>query len=228
MTVKKKDNPAALGVMAVILLAAMVSIGRSLFSGNAPAAVRVAATAATQDSELPRASSGALPISERDPFSSPLLKMQKAVRPVAGNSLRGPSVMPAVPVTLMPIVPVRRASVSSPGSGLPHAQPAVPVSQRDGALPAGVNVPSGREPVEDEALLTRSLRVTAIVMGAHPYAVLEPMGNSPRTLHVGETYHTLRMVEVRAREIVLNGRSGLWTLLLGTTDTDNPLPTIQK
>ena len=31
MTAKKKDNPAALGVMAVVLVGSLVSVGRSLF-----------------------------------------------------------------------------------------------------------------------------------------------------------------------------------------------------
>ena len=76
----------------------------------------------------------------------------------------------------------------------------------------------------EEKALARAIRVTAIVLGANPYAVLESTGSPPRTLHVSEMYRSMRLAAVRSGEIVLKGRSGLWTLPLATPETEIEQP----
>ena len=213
MATKKKDNPAALAVMGVVLLGALVSVGRSLFAGDPQPGVRQApASTNSSGAGVSIAAPGRLPLSERDPFSSPLLRAASVVQ-------TGPTAAPP-PTAAGPAAPTR----STPG-------PPVPV-----LTPLGSNVRLAPVPVraaplagassEEETRSVGALRVTAIVMGAHPYAVLEPGGGTPRTLHAGEEYRSLRLVAVHPGEIVLKGRFGLWTLPLATPETETaPLDT---
>ena len=214
MTRKKKDNPAALGVMGVILVGALASVGKSLFSGEPPQVVRAArASAETPVEPAPRRLSG-LPVSYRDPFSSPLLK-QAAARSTANGPAPAPRNVGTEQVAV-----VRRPSPLVAAPVLTPLRPFLPIpraSSRATAAESGTSAPP------DEMALVRSLRVTAIVMGAHPYAVLEPASGTPKSLHKTEYFRTLRLVAIRAGEIVLKGQSGLWTLPLATPETETPV-----
>ncbi len=214
MSKKKKDNPAAMAVMGVILAGALISVGRSLFSGDNPQAVRAAAAPAASDAEVIRVSTGALPASERDPFSSPLL--QRAMLAQAGPAASpGPQTVGIASVAPRhsALVPPR-TPVLTPVTPYVHVLPITPPARRPG--PNATGKPSSA----DETALARSIRVTAIVMGAHPYAVLEPVGSTPRTLHAQESYRSLRLVVIRTGEIVLRGQFGFWTLPLATPDSE--------
>lgn len=232
MTPKKKDNPAAFGVMGVVLIGALFSVGRSLFSSDAPHAVRAIAATADTPSEGVRAGTGTLPASERDPFSSPLLQraalLQSGTGPSLGRqpaglppdaSVRRPNLSAGTPV-LAPLTAYMRIQPNPPPPS--HTPTPVQASSDRTARTGGYQVTpklGGASPTEEMAL-ARSIRVTAIVMGAHPYAVLEPVGSKPRTLHSAESYHTLRLMAIRAGEIVLKGQSGLWTLPLATPENE--------
>ncbi len=204
-----------LGVMGVVLVGALISVGRSLFSGDNPPAARAAAASAERSGETRGAAGGALPASERYPFSSPRLQRAAATQagmaqapgpPSAGlrpaGPIFGPMMQHGAPVLVPPTAYVR----VQPIPPLPMGRPAT-------------TKPPGTSPAEEMAL-ARSIRVTAIVMGARPYAVLEPLGSTPRTLHSSERYHSLRLVAIRAGEIVLKGQSGLWTLPLATPENE--------
>ena len=210
-----KDSPVALGIMGVILVAALFFVGKSLMGGRRQQqGARQREVSGSTQTGTSRGVAGVMPASERDPFSSPLLTDIKLVQPGQGPEL-GPrtGIQPSV---LAPIAPVR---------GIRRRVALAPIKLD------GVRAPSGEGPAsmkaggplpEDENNLARSLRVTAIVLGANPYAVAEPAGAAPCTLHVGEKYHALRLVAIHASEIVLKGQSGLWTLPLATAETEAP------
>ncbi len=211
MKPKKKDNPATLGLMAVILIGALFSVGKSLFSGEPPPAVRVTQTSleTTPVAGAAAVAVGPLPASERDPFSS--TQMQRVL--LQSKQSTSVTALPAEPRptavgshSSIPVVPAL-----TPPLSIVRVQP-------NPTAPSAVN-PGAGSPSEEKAL-ARSIRVTAIVRGANPYAVLEPTGSPPRTLHVSEMYRSMRLVAVRAEEIVLKGRSGLWTLPLATPENE--------
>lgn len=197
--------------MAVILIGALFSVGKSLFSGDPPPAVRVtqASSETTQEAGAAPGAVGPLPASERDPFSSTL--MQRAL--LQSKQSASETALPAEP---------RPTTVRShsPIAVVPALTPPLPFVrvQPNPSAPSAVN--SGAGSPSEEKALARSIRVTAIVRGANPYAVLEPTGSPPRTLHVSEMYRSMRLVAVRADEIVLKGRSGLWTLPLATPENE--------
>jgi len=216
MTIKKvQHNRAALGVMGVVLLFALVSAGRSLFSGGSQPRSTIAAVGAQPDSQLPDSpttAAGTLSTSDRDPFSSPRLE-------AASVKLLGPAVPPETPFHggLRQTMPVR------PGlSQLPPAPGLTPIGGafRVQPLPATSGAIDAAAAAGAEQSLVRSLRVTAIVMGANSYVVVESVGVPPRTLHKSEMLKTLRLVVIRPGEVVLKGESGIWTLPLATPDSE--------
>lgn len=209
MATKKKDNPAAMAVMGVVLVGALVSVGRTLFAADPAPSIRVSAAAAPGTDPPPARHVGSLPTGVRDPFASPLLSAAAAAQQA---HTPGATVVPV----LRRVTPVAPARVSPGVAALAQLsvrarpQPVVPRTAADAGPSA-----------EQEATLARSLRVTAIVMGTRPYAVVEPATGTPRTLHVGDQYQALRIMQIRASEIVLKGTSGLWTLPLATPESES-------
>lgn len=216
MATKKKDNPAALAVMGVVLVGALFSVGKSLFAGDDGHAARVAPASgeAPAEAAAARVAGGPLPASERDPFTSTLLHRAMMVQSAA-----------SAPVTaqnagMSSVAPIRRSALPVPGPGLAPVVPYVRIQAipLPGKNPAAMS--PGRPSSSNEMSLARSIRVTAIVMGARPYAVLEPVGSPPRTLHALEMVRSLRLVAIRPGEIVLKGQTGFWTLPLATPESD--------
>ena len=212
MTRKKKDNPMVLAGLGVVMVVALGFVGKTLFSGDPQQAAHAAASsAATAQAEAPRTAVGEITLSSRDPFSSPRLEAAslKQVGPgSATNSLFQP-----------PVRPVRYVRPSTPLGPAPVLTPLVgnfrirPLPSHQGEVdPAAV--------AAEEERIARALKVTAIVMGSRPYAVVEPIGGIPRTLHSAEPFHTLRVVVIRPGEIVLKGQSGIWTLPLATPENE--------
>jgi len=201
-----------MGLMGVILIGALFSVGKSLFSGDGSAqpAAKAAATAAESSPEGPRPITGVLPASLRDPFSSSLMR-----RVALQHSGGGSPAAPAAPLAPVPARPRRSTGAAPPLTPVPQTLHVAPATVR-----GPVDMVAARTAAEEDALV-RAFRVTAIVMGESPYAVLEAAGAPPRAMHKAEAYRSLRLVSITPSEIVLRGRSGIWTLPLATPDNDS-------
>jgi hypothetical protein len=92
--------------------------------------------------------------------------------------------------------------------------------------------PDEKQPAADERerALVQGLKLTAILGGKRPQAVLESPVFGLKTLSLGDTIETLRLTAIHAREIVLEGEQGIWTLPLGSDaeEKNNPSSAVKE
>ncbi len=226
MKIEKSNNPAAVAALIVVLA---VIVGRILWMTLGHSRMAAAASRVSADPPLPgalpgpaiRVTSGAaaapapeparpsaptLPVTTRNPFSvltppvrvaarlEGLPRPSDAARPAASGA-------GAIPFTPLPPLPVR---VLEPGQGLGAKQP--PVTHGVSALPS--------DPVAAKGQTEPLLKLTAIVGGTEPLAVVQTANLEPVILHVGDTLDGMCVVAVHDQDIVFARGSGFWTLSL--------------
>ncbi len=226
MKIEKSNNPAAVAALVVVLV---VIVGRILWmtlghSRIAAAASRVSAgpslpgvlpgsatkatsgAAAASAPEPARPSAPTMPVTTRNPFSVLTQPVRMAARP-EGLSHHPDAAHPitlgagAIPLTPLPPLPVQVLQ-SSLGAGA--EQP--PVTHGVSALPP--------YPVAAKGQTEPMLKLTAIVGGTEPLAVVQTANPEPVILHVGDTLDGMRVVAVHDQDIVFARGSGFWTLAL--------------
>jgi len=226
MKIEKSNNPAAVAALVVVLV---VIVGRILWmtlghSRIAAAASRVSAApplpgvlpgpavkltssaTAVPATEPVRPSAPTLPVTTRNPFSVLTPPVRTATRleglPRPFNAARPAATgARAVPFTPLPPLPVR---VLQSGFGQGAKQP--PVTHGVSALPP--------YPVAAKGQTEPMLKLTAIVGGTEPLAVVQTANPEPVILHVGDTLDGMRVVVVHDQDIVFARGSGFWTLSL--------------
>ncbi len=97
------------------------------------------------------------------------------------------------------------------------------------AAPKKPSVPAPPDPAIAENALAGQLRLTAVLGGNWPRAIIEGFNAQPTVVRMGDAIGMLRVVAIRAQEIVLSGTSGLWTIPLQSAAPaaapDQPTPT---
>ena len=206
---QNQNNPVVIGALLVVLAGAMVVIFRSFVPQNEPTF-----TPAPPKSADAAPASAAAPESplERDPFFHSDIRRiaaegEKLTAPKSGAAGEGDGAFaPSGPFD-SPLAP----------NGNPPANPAGKNKAKSGPkthLPPAAKTPTPPDPAIAENAQAQSLRLTAVLGGTQPRAILESAGNSPVVVTVGDEIGILRVAAIRAREIVLSGKSGLWTIPL--------------
>ena len=205
-----QNNPVVIGALLVVLLGAVVVIFRSFLPQNeltfTPAPSKAADAPAAAAPEAP----GALTL-ERDPFFHSDIQ-----RIAAGEKLIAPESGPAdASAGTFPASGPFDDSLT-PGAS-PPANPAGKDKTRPSVKNAGTPAVKGAaspDPAIAENAFAQSLRLTAVLGGSQPRAILESAGSQPTIVHAGDAIGILRVVAIRAQEIVLSGKSGFWTIPL--------------
>lgn len=219
---------------------------------DAPATDPAKAGQPGQSAGTPSASKPTAPIvveqDRRDPFSHPSLAPKPP--PVApenpplppGNS---PGSLPKSPGGMTAegarqTVPPSSRQIGIPQPGSTTMLPGIPVHPPLGVRPldssqtdpskrtAGnsANRTADNAPLTStdaaEAKLAQSLKLTAVIQGEQPAALVDRAGKGTQTVRVGEKIGSLKVAAIRAKEVVLEGSASLWTIPLNTENETAP------
>ncbi len=238
MKIEKSNNPAAVGALVVVLAlivgrifwmvlghnrtaaaASRVSAASPLpGADHAPATNAMPAAAAAPAPQPVRVSAAVVPTTTRNPF----FVVTQPARSVAqrARSVAHPDSPPsrhdaahslamgggAIPLTLLPPFPVR---VLAPGLGasakLASVQHSLDMPSRE------MGAKRQKEAGQKEAL---PLKLTAIVGGTEPWAVVQTANPEPVILHVGDSVDGMRVAAIHDQEVVFVRGGGFWTLPL--------------
>jgi len=228
MKIEKSDNPAAVGALVVVLVLIVGRISwmvlghsrtaeaasRGSIAAPVPNAVSVPATqmtsaaAAAPAPEPARDSSAVMPVTTRNPFSVVIPPARTAARqdgqsPRRDAARRAASRTETIPLMPLPPLPVRALE---PGLG------------RGGTQPAALHGLSALRPFQSaakgQASLVATLKLTAIVGGTEPLAVVQTANPEPVILHVGDFLDGMRVAAIHDQEVVFARGNGFWTLSL--------------
>ena len=206
-----QNNPVVIGALLVVLLGAVVVIFRSFVPQNELAFTPAPKPAAPPSSGAASSDAAALTPVARDPFfHSDIQRIaasgEKLIAPISAAPSEGGAFASGSPFE----------SPLASGESLttnPTAKDKIkPVAKN--AAPAPPKRPVPPDPTLAENALTQTLRLTAVLGGGRPRAIVEGFGSQPVVVSAGDTLGILRVVAVRAQEIVLSGKSGLWTIPL--------------
>jgi len=195
-------NPAVVAALLVILAGAVVATVVQLRPEAGPVVTPVASAEAA--APAPAVQIRAVARASRDPFFHPVLRRAPSPPSDAAqstSSLPRPAAYPVLPPRAAPWTSGARAS-------------------RDGESPAGRGPaappapPTGPEAETAEAA-PDSWRVTAVIGGTDPVALVEGAGGQPAAVRRGDELAGLRIAAVSPREVVVAGPRGLWTLAVG-------------
>lgn len=227
MKIEKSNNPAAVGALVVVLV---LIVGRILWmvlghsrtaaaasrvsaaspmpdADHAPAAKTVLVAAPAPASEPVRASAAVVPTTTRNPFSvvaPPAQAVAHLGRPPSRHDA-APRISTGgggIPLTPLPPFPVRGlATAPSPGA----KQASAPQSP-DALSSHEIGVKGQKEALP--------LKLTAIVGGTEPLAIVQTASPEPVILHVGDTLDGMRVAAIHDQDVVFARGSGFWTLPL--------------
>jgi hypothetical protein len=231
-------------VLAVVLIGLLVRLVTMLRGDDSPAPVIMSVQASSAPSSPARSLTMLPETSSRDPFFHPSLnRPQKAAlssdtdsrqpHGIVANPPSGDPQGAAWPMNLVSLAPIERMAVGmspamqqkrkfAPGLPLP------PAAHHPGALATGTGTQPGAQggpsqgnhsdppSKSPEAALVARLKLTAILAGDRPSAVIEGYSTQPLIVHQGEAFGTLRVAAIHATEIVLSGPGSIWTLPLDT------------
>lgn len=219
MKQEQKNNPIVVGALLVTLMGVIgLTVVRMRDTGG-PAATVTPAAASDAPAAATAADSPSVGITavafkpERDPFfHSRLRAAQKLDLKVStSENIIAPGwLAPRSPLTGFAPYPVAPLSAVPTGKG--SSAPSAPPLQDAHAAAAS---PASDPEVEG----MRALRLTAILTGAEPKAIVEGAGSSAQTVRVGDRIGGLSVAAIHTNEIVLRGAQGYWTLPLQTNET---------
>ena len=236
MKANAKNNPVTVGALLGVLGATLFFLMRQMGGGGStPVATLTPVVDTHEDAALRLTQTGASAVAAaRDPFDHPALRRaaktgadaqdqntpgltpqaQEAARltppgsaplplSAAGQAGLMPSPSPLVPQAALPRATAQAASTSATsGAG----------GSRAGASPASMgNAPAGVQEADDPL---KGWRLTAIIAGRTPRAVIEGAGKAPTLVGVGGRVSTLCVTAIQEREIVLSDAHHLYTLPL--------------
>jgi hypothetical protein len=210
---EKQNNPIVVGALLCILVGSVTKTLLDLRSQGASAGV-VTPIASTQAVPVNLSPSSYRP-PRRDPFfhtSLPRTSLQTDSgvpdeTPFGWSGIGGPNAL-----ATLGIQPLAGAAQQT---GL-EARTSPSGKAQTAASPG--NVPDEKQVAADEQerRLVQGLKLTAILGGQRPQAVLESPLFGVKTLGLGDAIETLRLTAIHPQEVVLEGEQGIWTLPLGS------------
>jgi len=213
----KQNNPIVIGLLIVVLGGALYGVFAQIKHVQAAMAMDNAEHKPASSAPPPAPSdtrvildSFARPAFAHDPFLTPAVKTQ-APPPAAPRPTVTMPTLPPVSTAPLTIVPMpspapRPIVVSTP------TPPAAP------AAPAGVDV--------------KTLRVTAIMKGAHATAIIERDGHDPVAVAVGGRIAGYKISAISNDGVILTSDTGIYTISLASApssqdgDQDTPAPPV--
>lgn len=223
MKKQNENNPVVIGSLLVVLAGAVVVVFRSFVPQDdlvftpAPAA---AAAPAVAPPDL-----GTLTLT-RDPFFHPDIQRIAA----AGEKLEAPVGVSAADGGAFPASDGFDNSLSLNGGGNAPINPMLKTPAKSPVKTnptASTKRPALPDPAAAANDFAQHLRLTAVLGGGRPRAIVEGGTSQPVVVSVGDPIGVLQVVAIRAQEIVLSGAGGLWTIPLQSaapTETTAPPP----
>lgn len=239
MKIEKSNNPAAAGVLIVVLVLIVGRIGWMLFGQNKAAS---AASTVAKSSSAPTADVNASPDSAttRPQMTMALSPLSASARETARNPF-------AYSGSIRPSQASMSPDVASHGHEVDHAKrvqiPSLPPlsvwAEKQGAaggvgqasafsvpsappLPTGQSVSSptssGISPPPNPL---QTLKLTAIVDGKAPMAILQTARPEPIILHVGDVLDGMRVSAINENDMIFAREGSRWTLPLQSA-ADSP------
>jgi len=214
MKIEKSNNPVAVGALLLVLTIIVgrilwMVIGRgSSLSAASPLVVRSVSPAA----DAPRAENltpRRLTVrTGRNPFASLAGRASETASPGRAAALVSPRTAPESVIAPLPTIPIPAG---------PTLQ--IPVrSSRRPPLSAGARirrVPHQTVIMQDQSQeILKTLKLTAILGGTEPMAVIQTARPEPLTVHVGDSVEGLQVAAINDHNIVLSHQGELWTLAL--------------
>lgn len=243
---QQQNNPVVLGVLSVAFVFILFRIFKTLTGGGEPlppaqpdAAKAIGATATLQTASL-KTGSNASSDSRRDPFDHPHLAHLAAEEAAKLKRMNGTET-PATP-TPKATSGQKTYSGANWGASLPDVAPptysskpilggfsngnSTPAANGSNVAPAGTqnnsaaktNAPAAPDPTE-------KWRVTAILGGSQPSAVIESPEMAPRTVRLGDEIMGFRIAAIRKSEIVIQSPRAVLTLPLDIRSDENKTQT---
>lgn len=235
MKSKQQNNPVVLGVMGIAFLFILARIFKTLTGGGDPLppaktdgeAIHpaVAQTGKIRTTPQPAAMSG------RDPFNHPYL-VQVAQEEADKQKNRDGSIGTTQPKTVSNPHGRRTTRMGLLPNVMPPTYNSQQVlggfagdrEQRTGDRIQLPNNPTTQRPndtMPQRPNAAEKWRVTAILGGSHPTAVVESAEMSPRTVAVGDELQGFRIAAIRSDEIVVASATTVLTLPLETRNETN-------
>jgi hypothetical protein len=232
MKPKQQNNPVLLGVLSVAFVFILIRIFKTLTGGGdlppAPANPEAAAQEGSKTVALQSASAKFLSSvkgSQRDPFDHPHLLQLAEAEIAKQKQANGEAMSIPTPKAIAQSRPFARGSFRV---GLPSI---APPSLGSKPILSGFTHPQSAQSVPDAATtgsqsstaqtttpvpidLTEKWRVTAILGGSHPTAILEGAESTPRTIRVGDEFQGYHIAAIRKNEIVISSARRVLTLPL--------------
>ncbi len=250
MKPKQQNNPVVLGILGVAFLFILVRIFRTLTGGGdalppakpALTALRTASATAPNSTNLAVQPAA---MRTRDPFDHPYLlrlaqeEAAKLKHNKDGGILPTPQTHPQSPksrqnqMTGLPTVAPPLYSTKPILGGFANSTAGNREQGTGNSFPIPIQNPKSQIQTPNDPTTQRpsnpleKWRVTAILGGSHPRAVVECPEMSPRTVAVGDELRGFRIAAIRPREIVVASAQTVLTLPL-ETHSDNKDETANK
>ncbi|HLK59052.1 MAG TPA: hypothetical protein VKU00_21000 [Chthonomonadaceae bacterium] len=214
------NNPIVVGILFTILCGTVAVTCYRLLGGGTPHASTASMPAGPTNGDnqpISLAGNGSYPRRERDPFFHPRLRQSDNAASQADLHSSEEGIAPS-DLFPMPTAPLATPTLQNPVPIVSSAvlTPLPPASKDHNAKDPNA---SGATP-NQETERVHALRLTAILGGREPRAVIESADGSAVTVHMGDRIGPLVVAFIHTDEIVLRGERGFWTLPLQAADTE--------
>jgi len=213
----KQNNPFVIGGLVVGLVIAMYFVFQQIKHVQAAMAADNTAHQAAPSAPPPAPSDSRVildsfnrPTFTHDPFQTP-----------AGKALAPPPAAPRSTMTLPTLPPVSTAPLNIVPIPIPGPKPttvSIPTPPTVPAAPTGADV--------------KTLRVTAIIKGAHATAIIEREGHDPVAVTVGGRIAGYKVSAISNDGVIVTNDTGIYTISLASApssqdgDLDTPAPPV--
>lgn len=216
----KQDNPIVVGIL-VITLIGLIGLTYKRFAGDGAAAPSTTGAPTSASPSKSEESVTKVQLGSRDPFVHPVVfKMAEKRDPETGLPVLAQERMALMAESgLLPPMPfrARRHSEKEPLTVLPIGPSVVVPTQ-----PLGMHKHESETGVRNDESPTDptdGIKLTAIMAGMKPTAIIETAGSTVRLLHEGETLNGLAVKAIHATEVVLIGKTSIYTLTISRDNT---------
>lgn len=231
MKIEKSNNPlgivALVGVLLVIcgrIVMMLTGHTEAASAANVQTVQTPVAAAITEKIEKPTVIVQTAPKPARNPFSRSAHRDAPAAQsgtgvPVSGDgnsSIKETATLPASVIPLPPLGIRPLSPAGSPGGAAGAENRLLPMPVNAGLLrPGGTR----RGAAGSDA---PTMKLTAIIDGTEPAAVIQTAQPEPVIVHVGSRVDGMRVTAIHAGEVIFERGSGVWTLAMQTSADPSP------